>query len=675
LFIEEKKINNVRFALTHLLAHAVNASISVSFQSSSALPTGLVVALSFDGFDPSYDRSGTHSHLQEVNKLHGFAFTDGLHGEKDGYLTEVGQLNNMRTMPQEITPLDIAFMTVSVWIRMQRAAAGITIISGNCISASCFVDRPTKVPTYKAQCRCVSPDLALGISICNTGCGDPVAVCDNTFGCSVSQKACGGTCTCKPESTVTDLTAMTFQNCHLQCSRIGMVVPSTPEGVAASLDTGCGTNSLEMWVAPLSKSPSHIECRKHNNCPSSTILSKQGVFSVSLSLTELKSSVDLSNGKTHILTTDLNACKTNRFLNVGKWQHVTMSWGKDGYLRHYIDGYQIDKQKFQENAIVPLSFTEYPLIIGNVHVELDEVMIYNVALSFKDIASLVSHAKIGSEVSTLQTSDMSHILKTGVATGVISDVPTLQNAIMDYSAVEPMMTLTFTKPVACMAVRVQNLKFDRHDINDPSLSLFPDQFTARIMTCSGTVVVVHFSEAFATSLKANEGLYNVQVDPHFPAASDIPTGLSASWAFDSIDPTEDTSGNNFHLHGLEWSTQSGLFPYHNITGGKHGGSYMFDQTSIDKNKKNVPTALHHCGSQMTSDYITVAAWVWRNTGSENLESQTILSKEGQFRMALDKDGYLVSEFILKSNSEDLNPITGLRGAWTSNPTCRFKSIP
>ena len=61
-----------------------------------------------------------------------------------------------------------------------------------------------------AYCRCHTEDFTEGISICNTGCGDPNQVCDDSFGCLDYELACDNTkCTCKPEGIATN--TMTYE--------------------------------------------------------------------------------------------------------------------------------------------------------------------------------------------------------------------------------------------------------------------------------------------------------------------------------------------------------------------------------------------------------------------------------------------------------------------------------
>ena len=98
-----------------------------------------------------------------------------------------------------------------------------------------------------AYCRCHTEDFLEGISICNTGCGDPNTVCNDSFGCAANELACNNQkCTCKPDGIETN--TMTYQECHDQCTAIGMVPVTGAEGVAASINTGCNINGLETWV-------------------------------------------------------------------------------------------------------------------------------------------------------------------------------------------------------------------------------------------------------------------------------------------------------------------------------------------------------------------------------------------------------------------------------------------
>lgn len=48
---------------------------------------------------------------------------------------------------------------------------------------SVWGDLTVKTETDKAYCRCHKPDFSKGLSICNTGCGNPNQVCSAEFGC------------------------------------------------------------------------------------------------------------------------------------------------------------------------------------------------------------------------------------------------------------------------------------------------------------------------------------------------------------------------------------------------------------------------------------------------------------------------------------------------------------
>lgn len=100
---------------------------------------------------------------------------------------------------------------------------------------------------YEAYCRCVTPDHTEGISICNTGCGNPTDVCTPDFGCAPTEAGCNAeTCTCKPNGI--DTNTMTYQDCVDQCALADMIVPDGELGVTAARNTGCSINAYEMWV-------------------------------------------------------------------------------------------------------------------------------------------------------------------------------------------------------------------------------------------------------------------------------------------------------------------------------------------------------------------------------------------------------------------------------------------
>lgn len=101
---------------------------------------------------------------------------------------------------------------------------------------------------YKAYCRCVNEDSTKGVSICNSGCGDPNKVCNKTFGCHDSIKGCDkDKCTCKPYEVLIE-NKMTFNECEKQCKRIDMRMIGDSTDVNTANSTGCGINSSEMWV-------------------------------------------------------------------------------------------------------------------------------------------------------------------------------------------------------------------------------------------------------------------------------------------------------------------------------------------------------------------------------------------------------------------------------------------
>jgi len=107
--------------------------------------------------------------------------------------------------------------------------------------------RTPKDSDYVAACRCVTADNSKGISICNSGCGDPNTVCWAGVGCALNERNCDkNKCTCKPSDILSN--AMTFGQCKSQCDRVGMVVPSNNAGMTAATNTGCDINGLEMWI-------------------------------------------------------------------------------------------------------------------------------------------------------------------------------------------------------------------------------------------------------------------------------------------------------------------------------------------------------------------------------------------------------------------------------------------
>jgi hypothetical protein len=121
---------------------------------------------------------------------------------------------------------------------------GTTIAAGGDFSSERTEQRSQ---THKAKCRCVTGDSTKGISICVTGCGDPVFVCWMGMGCASDEKSCnGGKCTCKPSDQHEN--TMTFDECKRQCGRVGMSIPGDDIGVSAARGTGCGTDSEEMWI-------------------------------------------------------------------------------------------------------------------------------------------------------------------------------------------------------------------------------------------------------------------------------------------------------------------------------------------------------------------------------------------------------------------------------------------
>ena len=84
-----------------------------------------------------------------------------------------------------------------------------TLARGNTWDESTLTQRDFM---YEAYCRCVSSDYTEGISICNTGCGNPTTVCSTDFGCTLEEHWCNpDQCTCKPDGI--DGNTMTYQQC------------------------------------------------------------------------------------------------------------------------------------------------------------------------------------------------------------------------------------------------------------------------------------------------------------------------------------------------------------------------------------------------------------------------------------------------------------------------------
>ena len=53
--------------------------------------------------------------------------------------------------------------------------------------------------SHQAMCRCHKADYSEGLSVCNSGCGDPTTVCNDDFGCAFAEKGCDANkCSCKP---------------------------------------------------------------------------------------------------------------------------------------------------------------------------------------------------------------------------------------------------------------------------------------------------------------------------------------------------------------------------------------------------------------------------------------------------------------------------------------------
>jgi hypothetical protein len=386
------------------------------------------------------------------------------------------------------------------------------------------------------------------------------------------------------------------------------------------------------------------------------IASKSDVFLIECSLLEFRSTLWLSNNRPQSLVTDFKWPS-------GQWVHVGVSWGTDGVVRHYIAGNQVNYKALQRSN-VPLAHSNSPFVLGN-NLDLDDVLFFDSALSMNKMSQVLyakfKQERLLSNSVHFQTSTLNHVAAT-----YVPPAPTLDVASLHLSEVQPFLTLVFSVPVACMAVRVQDLRFENVVVVGGGATKIVQATleTAHIAQCNSTTVVVHLADTLATELKTTDGENNiaVHIDPVYPAASNVPNGLIASWLFDSTDPTEDSSGNEFHIRGLNASAHD-EYVFFNSSGGKNGGAYLFNDASIRVDRL-VPTVVHHCSQLLNTSYITITAWVFRHLGGQDL--QTIVSKRDSYSLHI-KEGYLTSEFTFQNGTEDLNPLSK-RGPWTAKPS-------
>jgi hypothetical protein len=113
---------------------------------------------------------------------------------------------------------------------------------------------------YKAYCRCISKDNTKGISVCNTGCGNPNQICNTNFGCTPSNRGCNkDRCTCKPENISGN--TMTYKECSEQCNRINMKIPENSQQVSIAKSTGCDIEGREMWVQNKNSEGNEKSCK------------------------------------------------------------------------------------------------------------------------------------------------------------------------------------------------------------------------------------------------------------------------------------------------------------------------------------------------------------------------------------------------------------------------------
>jgi hypothetical protein len=288
-----------------------------------------------------------------------------------------------------------------------------------------------------------------------------------------------------------------------------------------------------MWVRFHDQAPDEMQ----------VIVSKGGVFSVALSSSEYETTLHLFNGLSHTLITDVSKCDDGKaFLAKGKWQHISVAYGIDGILHHYINGRHVHSKKL--NRGVPLISTNTPINMGNVHIHLDDIMMFDGALSAVRITSLFDLRMRSLVVSNaLQRLPLQYIQPSAINTA-----PALLGAVVDFSVAQPLVNLTFSEAVACPFVRIQNLRFELGSEDDDVL--VPTALTARIAHCHENHVIVYFSDILAAHLQQASDVV-VRIYPAFPAATELPSKLSAAWFFDSVDTNEDTSVNGFHFFVLD----------------------------------------------------------------------------------------------------------------------------
>ena len=119
---------------------------------------------------------------------------------------------------------------------------------------STYSEPVAKATDHLAYCRCVADDGTQAASICNSGQGDPQAVCQAGDGCNRGNGDPITECACKPDGI--DGNTMTFAQCEEQCGRIDMRLPANSDDVQLAKNTGCGANAQEVWVAGTSECPS-----------------------------------------------------------------------------------------------------------------------------------------------------------------------------------------------------------------------------------------------------------------------------------------------------------------------------------------------------------------------------------------------------------------------------------
>lgn len=104
----------------------------------------------------------------------------------------------------------------------------------------------------EAHCRCYDPETARGISICiGGGYTYPTEVCtSNTQWESMTA--------CLPEGLTEN--KMTYDQCHCQCSRVGMKIPDNEAGFDVTVGTGCNIDSKKTFINPYGIDYSSINC-------------------------------------------------------------------------------------------------------------------------------------------------------------------------------------------------------------------------------------------------------------------------------------------------------------------------------------------------------------------------------------------------------------------------------